>query len=123
MALYTSLITCNVVDKFTPVLEGLRRPSYTHRHIWRFCTKLLPFWEEVAKLIPLIRGGGGLDLNHSHFYFTVRMKDDRMTMIPHLLNVCKSLIPLYWRKRFLLLSIYYYFLLSRSDCKRSMSSV
>lgn len=72
----------------------------TMLHVWWTCPVMRKFWEEIRKFIYLITNQNVPDdpwvcLHHGS---DVSSKCYRRTLLPHLLNAAKSLIPRHWRE-------------------------
>lgn len=70
----------------------------THAHIWWCCPLIRPFWTEVLNLISKIS-----DVNLPNDPWTVLIHSTKesivsykRSLIPHLLNTAKALIPTFW---------------------------
>lgn len=70
-------------------------------HIWWFCPEIMIFWREVKGFIKDITS---IDIPDDPWVCLFHMselptKTYLKTLLPHLINVAKSLIPRYWQKK------------------------
>ena len=72
----------------------------THAHIWWQCPQIQKFWKEVLGLIKKICG---MEVKYDPWVClfhgtTLSRKKYRLSLIPHLLNRAKAVIPKNWKK-------------------------
>lgn len=67
----------------------------TMAHLWWNCTKMNKYWKEILQLILEITGKAVVEDQWTVLFHGTEgfVKQDRESIIPHLLNAAKSLIP------------------------------
>lgn len=72
----------------------------TLTHIWWNCPKIVPFWTDIKDQIKVITGIE-VPLSPMHFLLhipPISLKQYKKNILPHLLNVARRLLPIYWRQ-------------------------